>query len=305
MCIGRGREIVCGVVAAAILATLPAQLAAAQFYETPRVLSVGGAAMALAVGNDAFYANPAAIALGNYYSVESGYFDDFRGNDRRVSASITDSHEKKITGGVGYVYRHKLTAENGADPDLTTSIHRFDVALAAQLAKGLAIGIQGRYVTTSDDLGDDDVEDSGFDQFAFDASAVLKTESGLALAVVGSNLINGDRPELPLRLGGAIGFGTEMFGIEVDLRHDFSTEKLWIAGGASLILGSMFAIRAGGSYDWATETAAISVGLGIQSTQFAADVGFRQKVSGPDRAPAPGLDTERIFALALRGIPFL
>lgn len=292
--------VVCGVVASS---SLPAR-SLAQGYETPRLLSLAGAGMALASGNDAFYANPAAIALGNFYSVELGYQDDFEGGDRRISSSITDGHDKRLTGGVGYVYRDRLTDERAESPDLRTTIHRFDVALAGQLTKGFAIGVQGRYVTTTDDIDGEDIDDSGFSQFTFDASAVIRMESGLSLAFVGTNLTNSDRPELPIGLGGALGFGHEMFGLEFDVRYDFKTEKPWLGGSASILLGKSFAIRGGGAYDFATESAAVSFGLGFQSSQFAADLGFRQKVGGPSGAPAPGLDTERIFALAIRGVPF-
>lgn len=283
------------------LAVAPA-LATAQSYETPKLLGLGGAGAANALGNDALYANPAAIALGNFYSLELGYFDDFQGNDRRLAASITDGFDKRITGGVGYVYRDRLLAENGAAADLTRTIHRFDVALAAALGGGAALGVTGRYVTASDALGEDDVEDGGYGEFTFDAAAMWRGSSGLSLALVGTNLTDSDQADLPMRLGGGVGFSHELFTAELDARYDFRTEKPWLGGSVGLLLGSTFAVRAGVSHDFATQTTALSAGVGVSTGQFAADLGFRQRIAGD--GPAPGLDTERIFALSVRGVPF-
>lgn len=284
-----------------VLAVAPVT-AAAQSYETPKLLGLGGAGAANALGNDALYANPAAIALGNFYSLELAYFDDFQGNDRRLASSITDGFDKRITGGVGYVYRDRLLAENGAAADLTRTIHRFDVALAAKLDGGVALGVSGRYVTATDDLGDDEVKDSGYGEFTFDAAAMWRGASGLSLAVVGTNLTDSDQPDLPMRLGGGVGFAHELFTAEVDARYDFATEKPWLAGGVGVMLGSTFAVRAGVAHDFATQSTALSVGVGVTTGQFAADLGFRHRISGD--GPAPGLDTERIFALSVRGVPF-
>ncbi len=272
--------------------------------EGARLLGFGDAQRALVNGNDALYTNPAGIALANWYSVELGWLDDFEEGERRFNASIVDSHEKRLTGGVGYTYR-RFRVQDLPDPQTEERgvAHRVDVSMASRMADGLAFGLTGRYLNVSHSIDDKDVPTASFGVFTFDAGLQWRHPSGFAVGLAGYNLTANDRPELPLAVGGGIAYGSEMVQLELDVRHDTRTAKPRFSMGASLLLGGTFVIRGGGAYDLATQTGGLSVGIGVITPQFSADLGFRQSVKSG--VAAPGFDTERIFALALRGVPFM
>ena len=86
-------------------------------------------------------------------------------------------------------------------------------------------------------------------------------------------------------------------------RYDIQSKNTHILGGAGVLIGEMFAVRAGFTYDTTTGASAISAGVGVANKQFGADLGFRQRISGP--TAAPGLNTERLFGISVHGMPFL
>jgi hypothetical protein len=266
-----------------------ARPAVAQNVETARTLSLGGPQRALVTGTDAISTNPAGLAMSSLFLFEGSYFDDFGGGDRRVNASISDSHDKPIAGGVAYTFR---AADVARADGARVEVHRIDAALAGRLGDGFTLGVNGHYVT-ADTTG----LDADWKRFSFDVGVQYRSEAGLAVGVVGQNLTATDRPELPLRVGGGLGFAGDMFTLAFDFMQDTQRGRPALTGSGSALLANQFAVRLGGGYDFATEGAQLSFGLGYVTPKVAVDLGYRQRLAG---AAAPGLDGERLFGATIR-----
>ncbi|MFO0725659.1 MAG: hypothetical protein U1E65_17880 [Myxococcota bacterium] len=286
-----------------ILGVLPAS-AFAQNYEGPRLLGAADAQRATVNANDSMYSNPAGIALSNWYSVEAGWEDDFKDGERKFNGSIVDSHEKRITGGVGYTFRRYrvLDLPDPAAEEYGT-VHRIDLAVASRLGDGFAAGINVHYLNVKHAINGMNLDGTGFDLFTFDAGLQFRHPSGFAAGVAGYNLTANPRPEVPLSVGGGVAYGGEMFTLEFDVLHNTQTAKARISWMGSLLLGGTVVLRAGGAYDFLTENAGFSAGIGFVTPQFSGDFGFR--TSFKSGVAAPGLSTERVFGIALRGVPFM
>lgn len=285
----------------AALSLLAASSAIAQTFEGARLLSLAEAQRALTTGNDSIYLNPAGMALANAYSVELGALDDLSDGDRRFNISISDSHDKPVAGGIAYTFRD---FEIGAEGDETRrgTLHRFDASLAARITDHAALGVTARYMTSSETLGDESIEDSGFNAFTLDAGLQWQSPQGFALGLTAYNLTNSDRRELPISWGAGAGFKQEVFSIEADIRYNAQIGKARYSAGGTLVIAQIIPIRLGASYDLATESSAISGGLGYMTARFGIDAGYRQRLSGD---VAPGLTGDRMLAIAIRFVPFL
>lgn len=277
-----------------------ARAAGAQSYEGARLLSLAEAQRALVTGNDALYVNAAGIALANAYSIEVGGMHDLGEIDRRFNLSIIDSHDKPVGGGVGYTFREYLVAKEGGE-ERVRSVHRVDLSLAMRLADTAALGVTARYLHVGENLGEVDVDERSFGLFTLDAGLQWQSASGLAAGVTAYNLTNPDHPETPISWGAGAAYRLDPFSVEADIRYNAKIGKPLFQLGLTLTVAQVVPIRAGISYDRATESAAFSVGLGYMSPEFGIDLGFRQKITG---SVAPGLDSDRILALAIRGVPF-
>jgi hypothetical protein len=277
---------------AAAIAGGAAHPAAAQNVETARTLSLGGAQRALVTGTDAIATNPAGLAMTSLFLFEGSYFDDFGGGDRRVNASISDSHDKPIAGGVGYTFR---AADVPSVSGARVEVHRIDAALAGRLGDNFTLGLNGHFVS-ADTTGVEAAE-ADWTRFSFDVGLQYRSEAGLAVGLVGQNLTATDRPELPLRVGGGLGFTGDVFTLAADVMHDTQRGSPALTGSGSALLANQFAVRLGGGYDFATEGAQLSFGVGYVTAKVAVDVGYRQRLAGP---AAPGLDGERLFGATVR-----
>jgi hypothetical protein len=284
----------------ALATTIAASPVSAQTYEGARLLSLSGAERALGTGNDSIFVNPAGMALANAYSVELGALDDLSNGDRRFNLSIADSHDKPVAGGISYTYRDFELA--GSTNDHRSSVHRFDLALATRITEHAALGVGARYVTTSERIGDEDVEDGGFNQFTLDAGLQWQSPQGFALGLAAYNLTNPDRKETPISWGAGVGYRFSIVSFEADINYNAKIGKPRFEGGVSLVIAEIIPLRVGLSYDRATESTGISGGIGYQSGRFGIDLGYRNKLSGE---VAPGLAGERMLGIAIRAVPFL
>ena len=272
-------------VAAATVA-LPAPAAA---YEGARLLSAAGAQRALGKGNDAIYSNPAGIALAKVYLVELGALDDLHGTERLFNASVVDSQAGPLAAGLGYTYIEKTGPESAEIVG-----HRVDVDLATRLSDRSALGITARYVTTSED------EDAGFDLFTLDAGFQWQAESGVSLGLTAYNLTNADESEFPISWGAGVGFGSGGFSVEADVLYNAKIGRPKFAGVLGYVISDLVPLRAGVSYDRATESISVSGGIGYQEFKFGIDLGYRQRVVHGDLPEdAPG---DRLLGVSVRAL---
>lgn len=274
--------------------------AGAQGYEGPRLLGVAEAQRALVVGNDAIYVNPAGLALAQIYSVEIGYMDDLLGSDRRLNASVVDGQSGPLAGGFAYTYTKRApdAAEGGT---ARLEGHRTEMVLATRIADTAAIGVTGRYVTFERREGEEDLPDDNFKSFQIDAGFQWQIWQGLSIGVAGYNLTKSEDEQFPLRWGGGIGYRSEWFSLETDVRFNSAKSKPDYSVGGEVIIANFVALRAGTTYSESADTWSISGGVGIVIDRLSIDVGYRQRLKGEDLVD---YGDERIFGAGLRLMVF-
>jgi hypothetical protein len=292
------RKLVATLALMVVPVALPEQ-ARAQSFEGARLLSLAEAQRALTSGNDSIYVNPAGLALSKFYALEANYGDNFEGGLRRVNVSLVDSQAGPVAGGISYLNSSEIRGYIGA-VERRLYGHRFDLALAAAVVEGLSIGVTGRYVTFEESRDDVELEDGGFAKFDVDIGLQYRLQSGFAFAAVAYNLIPDDeaKPYTPRSYGLGVGWANDTFSLETDMRYNLENGKARFQLGASVTLGDIFPIRAGGAYDRFDDSWDVAFGAGVQSKEFGLDVGYRQQVAVAAAFEQP--TTPRVFTVALR-----
>lgn len=268
----------------------------AQTYEGPRLLGFADAQRALASGNDSIYANPAGMATGRLYSIELGYFDDLLGSDRRFNASVVDSQAGPVAGGLAYTYSTRRPDDVPTTSDQRLEGHRVELSLASPLGANAALGTTVRYLTY------DRSDGNGFSGFQMDAGVQWRLWQGLSLGLVGYNLTNSDRPEMPISWGAGLGWQSQFFSLEADIRYNAQRGEPRYSFAGEVVLFEIVLLRGGGLFDYASKTWAISAGAGISVDKFALDVGFRQRLGGGmlEGDVLDGYGDARVFGASVR-----
>ncbi len=284
------------------LASLLASVApaSAQSYEGPRLLGVAEAQRALVVGNDAIYVNPAGLALAQIYSVEVGYLDDLLGSDRRINASVVDGQSGPVAGGFAYTYvKRAPDAAEGSTARLEG--HRTEMVMATRIGQTAAIGLTGRYVTFERRAGEEDLPDEDFKSFQIDAGFQWQIWQGFSVGVAGYNLTKSEDKEFPRRWGAGIGYRSEWFSLESDVRYSSAKSKPDYSLGGEVVVANFVALRAGGTYNEGADTWSVSGGAGIIIDRLSIDIGYRQRLKGEDLTD---YGDERILGVGLRLLMF-
>lgn len=273
--------------------------ASAQSFEGARLLSLAESQRALTSGNDSIFVNPAGLALSKLFALEANYGDNFEGGLRRINVSVADSQAGPVAGGISYVYTDEIRGYIG-NTERRLSGHRIDLSLASVLVDAFSIGITGRYLTYSEARGGTELEDGGFNKFDLDLGLQYRLTNGLAFAGVLYNLLPDDeaKPFTPRSYGLGVGWQNEMFSVETDMRYNLENGKARFSLGASVTLGEMFPIRAGGAYDRLDESWHVAFGVGVQTKEFGLDLGYRQQVAVAEAFEQPTVP--RVFTAALR-----
>ena len=281
-----------------IVLVLAPAVANGQEFRSARLIGFADAQRALATGNDAIYSNPAGLAMGQLYIIESGYIDDFRGSDRRFNGSVVDSQAGPIAAGLAYTFLTQRP-EDVDDGNIRIEGHRAELALATRLSDAAALGVSVRYLNL--DRVDGDQELDGFGVLNMDAGFQYRVVPNLSIGVAGYNLIKNDRQEMPIQLGGGIGYDGGLFTLEGDVVYDFQSEDLNVSGGLGIVLRDRFPIRGGVVWDQTTEEWRLSVGVGFSTKQLSIDLAYQQALNpqgtGDDR-------DDRLFAVGVRAVVF-
>ena len=282
------------------LALLCCSVAQAQPFEGARLLGLAEAQRALTSGNDSIYVNPAGIAISKMYSAEANYLDDFRGSDRRVNASVIDSQAGPVAGGLAYTY-YKRRPDSSTNDTVRSEAHRVELSTAMQLAEGFAFGVTSRYMNVKRTVNDEKDDELSYNIFTLDAGIQWRIWQGLSVGLVGYNLTNSSKEEIPISWGAGLGWQFGAFSAEADVRYNAKVGNPTFSFGAGYVIAEYVPLRAGVSYDRRAKTVAISAGLGFVLDRLHIDVGYRQLVNG-DRNYDDA--DQRIFAVSLRGLFF-
>jgi hypothetical protein len=255
--------------------------------EWPRTAAMGGALRAFSSSVEALQLNPANLAATRVYHVAglAQFWTD--SNRQSYGASIVDSvvSRSRMAGGVSanWVFQ---------DPDgVDREAMDLRLGLALPISDKLLVGASARYLDLKEngyprglDVLPPSVASSGLDggsivkDITFDAGLSLRPAPGLGISVVGQNITDPGHGFLPLLLGGAVGFGTNVFTIEGDMMGDFTTyeETTWryMLGGEFLAAGT-YPLRVGYRYDEGQESHALSGGIGYAAREFSFDLSAR------------------------------
>jgi hypothetical protein len=241
----------------------------------PRALGLS-ASIGLAAGNEGILVNPAAIGVGQRYSVEGGLMVDRRGAEttgRVYGASVVDSLSSPVAVGVSY-----LRADEGAFTGST-----WHLVLTGPIAEGFRLGVAAKYLDV-DPTGAAPPGARGTDAVTVDAGLFWQVAQYVSLGGVGYNLVSiANDAVAPMGAGAGVAIGSDRsFQVTADWRADFDrageTTNRWSAG-AEVLLGGVVPIRAGWSRDETLGGRWWSAGAGLVSQGgVALDVGYRQSL---------------------------
>lgn len=257
----------------------------------PRSLALQ-ASVGMASGSEALFSNPAALAARKRYVVDTFYLTDRRPHlsgdathQDYFGGAAADSATTAVAAGFGYT-RAMKGVETG---------NLLRLALAAQLGKGLSVGVQGNYY---DLQGAEDVSSA----LNLDVGLFLQVSPKVSLGAAGYNLLESEHQSL-LPRGWAAGFAA---GSDTSLqlvgewRLDLDRARSADGGqkatnryalGVEYLFANAVPVRAGFQVDETLDTNWWSAGAGYVTQRFAVDLAFRQSTTDP---------TARTYALAIR-----
>lgn len=234
--------------------------------------SLGLAAVrGVAMGNDAVWLNPAAMAARRRYSGEVQYATDRNGaagSGAFYGVSVVDSDTGPVSGGVAWT-RVDLPGAVG---------NKWDLAVAGTVMKGLCVGVAGEFLT----LGGAERVRAG----NVHAGLFWEPTEYLALGVTGNNLVpTGHEALAPTGWAAGLSVGSDRsFLVASDWRGQWDpggTMRSTWAAGAELLLGDAFPVRLGWTRDEWRDGQWWSAGVGfVSGAGVAVDVSYRQAIGG-------------------------
>lgn len=262
-----------------------APLPPADEYETPRTMAMGLGARASAASTSALATNPANVALGRLYHLESvvGYVPQH--TNFTFGAGIMDSFSSPVALAVQYRYLlgNGRYGHSGMDGR---------IGLAYAFSEAFSVGIAGRYTSFArEGQQEGDVRGPHVEGVNVDVSVRVTPIAGLHIAAIGQNLVDYGSPYVARLVGGSISYTLDnVFTIAVDGFADLSTfrtatndvrPEVLLGLGAELFTGEV-PIRAGYVFDSGRGIHYLTAGLGYVRPEFGVDIGWRQQFIGDD-----------------------
>lgn len=254
--------------------------------ETPRGLGMGTGARASVISTSAVAYNPAGLATGKLYHIES--LTGYEPNAKRwtVGGAVADSISSVV--GAGLSFRGVLGGDSpyrGYDARL---------ALGVPIANVVSIGLTGRYVSMSPHhQSAENAPNNRVKGFTLDAAAKITLFKGIELAALGYNLIDRDSPLAPLMVGGSLSATFGSISIGGDALADLTTfhnATVVAGGGIELLAAGSVALRFGYRADSGRDLHSLTGSIGYVGQRLAADLALRQGVSG-------GNDTQLVLGM--------
>lgn len=267
--------------------------------ESARPMALAGASRAQCPSNAALYLNPAGLALGRMYHVETLYSYIPTRNGHVAGASIVDSVTSPLAMGLSFNYV-------ALDPD-GQDRSEYDVRLSAAYLIGnvFSLGLNLKYIYADLEgrgpLGASAFQNNGQEQLntvSVDVGGIVTIRNMFNIAVVGYNLTNTGSSAAPLSLGTALSLSIRTFAIVADVLLDFTTREdlgVRVMAGAEYFAAQHYPIRLGYRYDDGRGSHSISAGVGYLSQQWGIELSLRQDVAAEDLETAIALSL-RYFA---------
>lgn len=229
------------------------------------------------------YLNPAGIAIGRHYHVETLYGFVPTVPVHIAGGSVIDSVTAPVAMGIAFNY---ITV----DPDGIDQTE-YDVRLAAAyyIAQLVSIGLSVKYMYSDQDgagmLGNHLFTYNGdelLNTVTVDVGATLTVGRIFSASVVGYNLTNTGSIAAPLTLGIGAAVAISSFSIVVDALFDFTTwEEMMVRamGGAEYLIAGNWPLRVGYRYDQGFDSHSVTAGLGYMNEKFGLELSMRQDVA--------------------------
>jgi hypothetical protein len=262
-----------------------------------RPLGIGGALRGAATGDAAPMLNPSGISLLKLYVVEAAYQHLRPASGNAFHGSIVDSTSGFNIGGALY-YTYSWSSPAGVD----AKTHEGGFALSIPFGDRFYLGGTLKYVW--DRLSGAPEGSLTSKGFTFDAGLTVRPVQPVTVAFVGYNLSDVGTPRAPRSIGwgATVSPRTELL-LAFDGVLDFTDADpnrgnvLTLMGGAEYVFAQRAALRAGGGRDGLRQGAFVTVGVSLLAEVGALDAGFRQDVSGRERATFIGASA-RLFVPA-------
>lgn len=262
-----------------LMAMLPAARAwGMDDFAGTRVLGMGDASRAYAVGDAGPALNPSGMSLvKNFQVLEGAYSYSTRLHAHSLHASVVDNTSGfGIAGGAYYNYH---LAEPGGG--VSGHGHEGGLALSIPIATRATIGGTVKYFN----LTGDDAPLGHTGGVTFDLGTTIMLLPKLSLAVVGTNLRDLDNSHAPQGIGyGVAVIPTTDLVICADGWTRFTPDNHTGRKGTSVMVGGDLTlagkvdVRLGGGYDAITANSYLSAGLSAVSDIGAVDAGIRQDI---------------------------
>jgi hypothetical protein len=278
------------------LVSLPAH--AFEDYWGTRVLGMGGASRAFAIGDSGPLLNPSGMSLLKTYTVEGGYEYAHRFSENFLHASVVDATSSyNIAGGLYYTY-------HSASPAGLPVGHGHEAGLAVSVPFGeiLALGATVKYAHLT---GLDSAPDGHDGGVTFDLGTTVQPIKTLSIAAVGTNLYDLHDGQFPRGIGyGAAYIPIPNLLVVADGRTNLSPDNYGRKGtsvmaGGDFTIAQRVAIRLGGGYDASTGAGYLTAGVSGLSELGAFDLGFRQDIARGDVAGVPA-SLQTVLGVSLR-----
>lgn len=281
------RVVVVAAVAASV-AVMDAGRAWALEIEDARPLAFGGALRANCPSNSALFLNPAGLAIGRLYHVETLYTFVPTANGHLAGGSVVDSVTAPVAAGLAFSYF-------AWDPEgLNRSEYDVRLAFAYYLANIVSFGLTVKYMYADQDgpgpLGQSllrSTDDPLLNTVSVDVGMIFTIGRIFNIGVVGYNLTDTGSIHAPLSLG--LGFSLALgssFVLAGDTLFDFRSREepltMRYMAGAEYFIANHFPVRLGYRYDELLETHSVTAGVGYIARQFATELSVRQDVYGEE-----------------------
>lgn len=254
-------------------------------YETTRAMAMGLGARASAASTSALGSNPANLALGRLYHVETVVGYNPQVTNFTFGGSILDSFSSPVALGVQYRYilGNGQYGHSGMDGR---------VGLAYAFSEAFSIGVAGRYTTFArEGQQEGDTRGPYVEGVNVDASIRVTPVPGLHIAAIGQNLVDYGTPYVARLVGGSVSYTFEnVLTLAVDGFADLSTFRdvagnmrpEMLLGGAAEVFTGEVPIRAGYFYDSGRGIHYVTAGVGYVRPEFGIDFAWRQQIVGED-----------------------
>jgi hypothetical protein len=247
-------------------------------FEGTRSVGMGGSGRAWALADSAVLLNPSGMSLAKAYNVEASYAYGSRLREQFLHASVVDSTSAtNLAGGLYYTYRFDKTTGLASGHG-----HEVGGALSLPIGTSVALGATLKWFRLVGADNGPAAPGATWDGFTTDVGATVRPDPTLSFAVVGANLVDKHRGQVPrmVTYGAAYLPIPEIVlaldGVTSFTRDDVTgTRGTGFRAGIEGALAQRVALRAGGGTDPVAGMGYLAAGFSAVSEIGALDLGVR------------------------------